>query len=304
MNQNYIKNRLVILWGLFLIFAASAAYASSESDGHTTGSKKKYQRWNLEEDRLLGDAVNRYGPKNWNQIASQVPNRTSRQCRDRWIEQLDPKVKHGNWTKEEDDFIIAFVEKNGHEWSQCAEKFPNRTDNSIENRWYSNLSKRQKKGAKKKNSKFILDLDYIPSDEETFEFISNDQHSEKLSTGNVDEKNPSFPRKRTKKYWQEEEDNLLRNVVEQNGPQNWNQIAAQVPGRTAKQCRERWIEYLDPTVKHGDWTEGEDQLLIEQRQLLGNKWAKIARNFPNRRGNEIKNRWYIHLSKKIIQIHK
>jgi hypothetical protein len=311
-----MKNMVLVLWGIFLMFATSAAYASSESDGHTTESKKKYRRWTLEEDHLLGDAVNRYGTENWKQIASQVPNRTSSQCRERWIEQLDPNVKHGNWTKKEDDFIIAFVEKNGHEWSRCAEQLPNRTDNSIKNRWHvllrqqKNLEEygtiRCKRGKKltKNDAKNIPSRQWKNQGVYPFkgvgknnpESIPNDQHSENLSTGNVDEKNPSFPGKRTKKYWQENEDELLWNAMKRT--QNWNRIAAEVPGRTAKQCRDRWIDQLNPFINHGDWTEEEDQLLIEQRQLWGNKWAKIARNFPNRTDNQIKNRWNTHFLKR------
>jgi myb proto-oncogene protein len=223
----------------------------------------------LEEDHLLEDVVSRYGPKKWKQIAAKVPGRKGWQCRKRWLNALSPDVSHNPWTEEEDNFIIAFVEKNGHEWSRCAKQLPNRTDNSIENRWYSNLSKRQE---------------------------NQDQHSENLSTGNVDKKNPSFPGKRTKKYWQENEDELLWNAMKRT--QNWKQIATKIPGRTAKQCRDRWIEQLNPFINHGNWTKEEDQLLIEQHQLWGNKWAKIAQNFPNRTDNQIKNRWNIHLSKK------
>jgi hypothetical protein len=267
-----MKNMVLVLWGIFLMFATSAAYASSESDGHTTGSKRKCQRWTLEEDRLLGDAVNRYGTENWNQIASQIPDRNGGQCRKHWLNVLFPDASHNPWTeKEEDDFIIAFAEKNDHKESQCAEQLPNRTDNSTKNRCYSNLSKRQE---------------------------NQDQHSENLSTGSVDEKNPSLFGERTRKYWKKNEDELLLGAIWRYGPQNWNQIAAEVPGRTAKQCRDRWIEQLDPSLKHDDWTEEEDQLLIEQHQLWGNKWVKIARNFSNRADNDIKNRWNNYLLKR------
>jgi hypothetical protein len=138
-----MKNMVLVLWGIFLMFATSAVYPSSESDGHTTGSERKCQRWTLEEDRLLGDAVSRYGPKNWKKIASQVPNRTSRQCRDRWIEYLDPTLRHGDWTEEEDQLLIEQRQLLGNKWAKIAQNFPNRTGNEIKNRWYSRFSKRK-----------------------------------------------------------------------------------------------------------------------------------------------------------------
>jgi hypothetical protein len=314
-----MKNMVLVLSGIFLMFTTSAAYPSSEKSVHISRKTKEGQQWTEEEDQLLENLVEQEGIDSWNKVALQMPGRKGKQCRERWLNVIHPSINHAPWTKEEDDFIIAFVEKNGHKWSQCAQELSGRTDNGIKNRWHVLLRQQKKiekrqmirdktekkltkndvknsESIRQETSEFILDLDYIPSDEEMFEFISNDQHSENLSTGSVDEKNPSLFGERTRKYWQESEDELLLDTIWRYGAENWKQIANEVPGRTAKQCRERWIEQLDPILKHDDWTEEEDQLLIEQHQLLGNKWAEIAQNFPNRTDNQIKNRWYTHLS--------
>ncbi|KAL7467653.1 hypothetical protein ACHAXS_007896 [Conticribra weissflogii] len=73
---------------------------------------------------------------------------------------------------------------------------------------------------------------------------------------------------------------------------SWVDIAAHIDGRTAKQCRERWMNQLRPDLKKGDWTDEEDQLIHSLQRKLGNKWSKIAEFLPQRTDNDIKNRWH------------
>ena len=62
--------------------------------------------------------------------------------------------------------------------------------------------------------------------------------------------------------------------------------------RNGKQCRERWFNHLNPTLKHGPWTKEEDYQLIQCQSKLGNSWTKIATYLPGRSENDVKNRWY------------
>lgn len=90
-----------------------------------------------------------------------------------------------------------------------------------------------------------------------------------------------------------EEDGLLVGLVKRLGEENWKVIAERIPGRTARQCRERYRYYLEPTLNRGNWTEVEDRLLTVKYTEHGPKWSKIAMLFVNRTPVDVKNRWHV-----------
>lgn len=99
-----------------------------------------------------------------------------------------------------------------------------------------------------------------------------------------------------KSHWIDEEDDRLREIVlrnqKNNCKQNWKDIAEELGGRSAKQCRERWSEYLDPSINLGSFTPSEDELILKEQIRLGNKWRLIANMTQNRTPTAVKVRWH------------
>jgi hypothetical protein len=91
--------------------------------------------------------------------------------------------------------------------------------------------------------------------------------------------------------WSPEEDANLLRAAQKHGTSSWVKIAAMVPGRTSKQCRERWLGQLSPGVVKANWTPDEDRRLLTDHIAHGNQWTIIAQNLPGRSAISIKNRW-------------
>lgn len=104
--------------------------------------------------------------------------------------------------------------------------------------------------------------------------------------------------KHLKHKWTEEEDTRLQEAVRRCGTNNWVVVSQFVPGRTGKQCRERWTGHTCPTIKKESWTPEEDVLLLQYQKVFGNKWAIISQYIPNRSPIMIKNRWNWYLRNK------
>jgi len=97
--------------------------------------------WTTEEDQKLIAWVKAEGPTKWAQCANFIKGRSGKQCRERWFNSLNPNVKKGNWSKEEDELIFDLYQKYGSSWSKIAKLLPGRTENAIKNRFYSTLRK-------------------------------------------------------------------------------------------------------------------------------------------------------------------
>ena len=78
--------------------------------------------------------------------------------------------------------------------------------------------------------------------------------------------------------WTEEEDEQLRKLVAEFGPKKWVFVASKMENKGGKQCRRRWQNYLNcDNNKQGGWSPEEDEVLMREHKIVGNKWTEIAK---------------------------
>lgn len=101
-----------------------------------------------------------------------------------------------------------------------------------------------------------------------------------------------------RRLWTGEEDQFLKNLVASLGTEDssWEQISVSMKQaghrKAPKQCRDRWINHLDPSLIRNDWRVEDNMQLIELHQKLGSHWKNIAQKFPGRTDNSVKNQFF------------
>lgn len=106
-------------------------------------------------------------------------------------------------------------------------------------------------------------------------------------------KRQDTPRKALPKAWTTNEDSLLIQLVQEGSqPTKWSDVALRVGDRTGKQCRERYLNHLTPKLRVEEWSAQEDVTLCKLYQIMGSKWAVMAKIIKGRTDNNIKNRFH------------
>ncbi|MCL7029535.1 hypothetical protein MKW94_003935 [Papaver nudicaule] len=102
--------------------------------------------------------------------------------------------------------------------------------------------------------------------------------------------------------WSPDEDLMLKQFIEKHGTGgNWISLPQRAGlKRCGKSCRLRWLNYLRPNIKHGEFSDAEDRIICTLFSSIGSRWSIIAAQLPGRTDNDIKNYWNTKLKKKLL----
>jgi outer membrane protein assembly factor BamE (lipoprotein component of BamABCDE complex) len=280
-------------------------------------------RWTPEEDTKLTSAVKTTGKKkygeeyrtDWGAVAALVPGRSKQQCKDRWKKSLSCRIetikRTGAWTTAEDSTLKAGVEKhNGKDWAAISELVPGRTKEQCSKRWHHALHCNSDETARA--GKWTIAEDSTLKD-------AVEKHNGKDWTAISELVSGRTKRQCMRRWhdalhydvlhrtsdettaragkWTTEEDVKLKDAVEKHNGADWAAISKMVPGRTKRQCWNRWDNTLhhksDETLKRtGAWTTSEDVNLKDAvEKHNGADWAAISKMVPGRTKQQCWNRW-------------
>ena len=99
---------------------------------------------------------------------------------------------------------------------------------------------------------------------------------------------PAVKRHKREQFTTEEDLRLVK-LIQKYGTGNWKFISSQMGKRNVRQCKDRWENYLSPYLNKKEWTEEENQILIQKYKEFGSRWKEIATFFANRTQINVRN---------------
>lgn len=232
----------------------------------------------------------------WERLASTyVAGHSGADCQARWLNNEDPLINRSPWTKEEDKKLLIIVQKKGlHNWVHNSNSLgTNRTPSQCLSRYQRSLNA------------YIMKKEWTEEEDEQLRAVieTYGENDWQIVAANIEGRTGAqclnrwcksiHPGRKKVGRWTVEEDKRLKLAVMVYGPKSWKKIASFVPGRTEVQCRERWCNVIDPSLKLDEWTEEEDTKLKEAVSLHGYCWAKVALSVPPRTDNQCRRRWTV-----------
>nr|GEV48089.1 myb domain protein 4r1 [Tanacetum cinerariifolium] len=251
----------------------------------------------IKKREITPEEIRSFLPKvNWEQLASMyLTGRSGPECESRWRNCEDPLINRGQWTNvEEKKMLHCFSNRGFSNWIDIAKELKtNRTPYQCLARFQRSLNPS------------ILNKEWTPTEDEELRKAvaeygeTNWQLVASVLPGRTGTqcsnrwKRSLNPLRARVGRWDSDEDKRLKIAVRLFGAKNWNKITKFVPGRTQVQCRERWVNCLDPSLKVDKWTEEEDMKLKAAIEEHNHCWARVAACIPPRTDSQCRRRWMV-----------
>eukprot|EP00963_Diacronema_lutheri_P002133 scaffold139_cov325-Pavlova_lutheri.AAC.53 len=104
--------------------------------------------WTKDEERKLVELVEIHGEGRWKVLAEQLGNKTGKQCREKWKNQLKPSIRNDPWTDQEEEIFVGAHLMYGNKWSFIAQCLEGRSENAVKNHWNAVM--------RRKNTRLVL----------------------------------------------------------------------------------------------------------------------------------------------------
>lgn len=260
----------------------------------TAANTKNMDREQAEVNEMsFEEAVSRVDEIPWHLISLHMRNRTPEECRLFWENNMRPGINHAKWTKEEDKALFELAQRyKGHEWEAVAQALgTGRLPWQCCSRFQRSLNASMLKGKWSEDEDLDLARAVKLYGEKNWQQVANCLDGR---TGQqcLHRWQKTLKPNIRKGRWTAEEDKALTLAVKAYGNKNWINVQRHVPCRTDVQCRERWMNVLNPHLKLSPWTTEEDRKLNALTKKYGpGRWSIVAQEIGSRTDNQCWRRW-------------
>ncbi|KAK1356544.1 cell division cycle 5-like protein [Heracleum sosnowskyi] len=244
---------------------------------------------------ITDENIREFLPKvNWEQLASMyTKGRSGAECESRWLNFTDPLINKNSWTKTEEKKLLYIIQQKGiSNWINIALSLgTNRTPFQCLAHYQRSLNPSILKREWTEDEDDKLRAAVATYGENDWQCVASVLEGRTGTQCSNRWTKSLHPMRKRKGKWVPNEDKRLKVAAMFFGAKNWKNVAHYVPGRDHVQCRERWKNCLDPSVKVDEWSEEEDVRLKEAFDEHGPSWGKIASCVSQRTDNQCLRRW-------------